>query len=83
MFVVNMYLCVCSQSIFNTRETPVNFRYIFCLNFKVDFLNVNKSEHEEVGHGSDLGTVVSQWENFRMGPVMAHWKVIDLDIDNM
>jgi hypothetical protein len=49
----------------------------------VDFLNVNKSEHEEVGHGSDLETVVFQWENIRMGPVMAHWKGIDLNINNM
>jgi hypothetical protein len=49
----------------------------------VDFLNVNKSEHEEVGHGSDLETVVSQWENLGMGPLMAHWKGIDLNINNM
>jgi hypothetical protein len=84
MFVVILHLCVCSQSVFNTRKTPVIFLRYFGLNFlQIGFLNVDKNEHAEVGHRSDLETVISQWENLRSRPVMARWKDIDLNIMNM
>jgi hypothetical protein len=45
-------------------------------------MSIKVIKHEEVGYGSDLEMIVSQWENLRMGPVMAHWKSIDFNINN-
>jgi hypothetical protein len=73
-------VCVCAYIyIYIYMCAHVNLR----LTFKVDFLTVNICEHEEVGHRSDLETVISQWGNLISGTVMAQWKVIDLNIIDM